>query len=196
MLGIFLDLETTGLDSFIHRVIEIALRICDLNSGEELASYQRIVRHTISVWKQSDPESLKINGFNPDLAHTGLREDQVRSEIKSIFQSLGISRGKAVFICQNPSFDRAFFSQIIPAYTQENLQWPYHWLDLASMYWARQMDEGWRNQGIPTEVNFSKNHIAKQYGLPNEELPHRAMNGVDHLITCYRAVVGFPKKVV
>ena len=47
-----------------------------------------------------------------------------------------IKRGEAVFICQNPYFDRAFFAQLIDPDTQEKNLWPYHWLDLASMFWV------------------------------------------------------------
>ena len=102
-------------------------------------------------------------------------------------------RKKAVFICQNPSFDRGFFSQLIDPDTQEDLNWPYHWLDLASMYWAISMDKAKKqNCPFPWETGISKDLIASHYNLPAEDKPHRAMNGVDHLLICYEAVVGFP----
>ncbi|MDE3048090.1 MAG: hypothetical protein KGI83_07075, partial [Verrucomicrobiota bacterium] len=46
---------------------------------------------------------------------------------------------------------------------------------------------------LPWETGFSKDLIAQQYALPGEEKPHRAMNGVRHLLLCYQAVVGFPR---
>ena len=195
MLGIFLDQETTGLDSARHRVLEIAFVIVDLTTGEEKCSFDAVVRHSDEVWNARDPLSIIINGFNWEetVAH-GKTEQELAVEIKKIFQDIGIVRGKSVFICQNPSFDRSFFSQIIDPYTQEKLFWPYHWLDLASMYWAnlvRQHQE--TNRPIPLEVKLSKDAIAEATHLPSEARPHRAMQGVRHLVLCYQQVVGFSK---
>jgi DNA polymerase-3 subunit epsilon/oligoribonuclease len=104
-----------------------------------------------------------------------------------------VKRGDAVFICQNPSFDRAFFAQLVDPDTQEKSLWPYHWLDLASMFWAKAIHCKQQSDGMwPWETGLSKDKIATAFFLPSEERPHRAMNGVDHLILCYKAVVGFP----
>ena len=116
---------------------------------------------------------------------------EVQEEILKIFSDAKIERGKAVFICQNPSFDRSFFAQIIPVYTQEKLHWPYHWLDLASMFWTVQVQTTQKLQiPFPETLNLSKNSIAKAYNLPIESIPHSAMKGVNHLIQCYQAVLG------
>lgn len=182
MLGVFLDLETTGLDPTRHRVVDIALKAYNLQSGKLLGSYETIVQQNIEIWKQADPESLAINGFTFEHAQTGQLESLVSNEIKQFLQTLNLKRGKAVFIGQNSSFDRAFFAQLIPVYDQEQLRWPYHWLDLASMYWAL-------NPPTDEEISLSKNTIAAHYNIPPEPLPHKAMNGVDHLIHCYNAVL-------
>jgi DNA polymerase-3 subunit epsilon/oligoribonuclease len=59
------------------------------------------------------------------------------------------------------------------------------------MYWAliakENAEEG---HPFPEEINLSKNEIAKRRQLPTEAEPHRAMRGVEHLILCYRDVVG------
>ena len=124
----------------------------------------------------------------------GRPESEIAKEVLTLLTKWKIKRDSAVFICQNPSFDRVFFSQIIDSDTQELLRWPYHWLDLASMFWAITMDKAKKNKGpLPWEAGFSKDLIAAHYKLPKEASPHRAMNGVDHLLLCYQAVVGFPK---
>jgi oligoribonuclease len=41
---------------------------------------------------------------------------------------------------------------------------------------------------LPNAINLSKNAIGKRFGIPEESQPHRAMNGVEHLIRCYQAV--------
>jgi DNA polymerase-3 subunit epsilon/oligoribonuclease len=190
--GIFLDTETNGLNPFVHRVVEIAFKIVDLTSGELVDEYNAMVRMSQEEWKRSDPTSLKVNGFNYGMVEKGISPDQAATEITNILQKNQVNRGTAVFICQNPSFDRIFFSQLISPDIQEKFRWPYYWLDFASMYWAEAMREG-RVEGskLPWKTGFSKDKIAAVYKLPSEENPHRAMNGVDHLLLCYRRVIGF-----
>ena len=195
MLGIFLDTETNGLNSKIHKILEIAYKIVDLSTGEVKEAYQTLIFQPFEIWEKSDPSSLKINGFTWEELKTGKSIDVIAQEIIDMFSKWKIQRKKAVFICQNPSFDRVFFSQLIDPDTQETMRWPYHWLDLASMFWALSMKKAEKKQGnLPWEIGVSKDLIASHYKLPSEELPHRAMNGVEHLLLCYQAVVGFPNR--
>ncbi len=195
VLAVFLDTETNGLNHQKHKILEIALQIIDLKTGEKKGEYQSLLRQTAEGWERSDPESLRINGFTWDEVVQGKSARLASQEIIDLFAQVGIRRKKAVFICQNPSFDRAFFSQLIDADTQELLSWPYHWLDLASMYWAITLRQAKQGEGpLPWETGVSKDSIAAAYHLPAEAKPHRAMNGVAHLILCYEAVVGWAKK--
>lgn len=198
MLGIFLDTETNGLNPRTHRVLEIAYKILDLESGEIRETYETAVQQSEEDWSRSDPNSLKVNGFTWDRVEKGISLKQVEQDILESFQRWQIRRKEAVFICQNPSFDRAFFSQLIPVELQEQLRWPYHWLDLASMHWAVALERAKQRSGslLPWEIGFSKDQIASYYRLPEEAKPHRAINGVEHLILCYQAVVGFPKELL
>ena len=191
MLGVFLDSETNGLDIQKHRIIELAYKIVDLQTGEVLDTFDTPFLLTLREWKKSDLSSLRINGFSWDDLKDGMQPSQAAEMIQSSFERFEIKRDRAVFICQNSSFDRAFFSQLIGSDRQEYLGWPYHWLDLASMYWCRCIREEGR---LPWKNGVSKNTIALALGLPPEPYPHKAMNGVNHLIVCYEAVVGFPGK--
>ena len=192
MLGIFLDIETTGLDPVQHRVLEIAFQVIDLRSGKQLASFHKPICQPQEVWDLADPVSLKINGFTWEEVQKGTPQEKASAEILEKFISLDIRRGKALFICQNPAFDRAFFAQLINVYTQEELKWPYHWLDFASMYWAYKVKEA-RDTAVPLSdsIRLSKDNIAEEQGLPKEEKPHRAMNGVKHLVLCYQSLIGW-----
>lgn len=191
MLGIFLDVETTGLDPVKHRVLEIALQVYHLPTGLRRASLHYLVKQPKPIWDLSDPISLQVNGFTWEEVCGGVSEEEVATSIKALFQQLGVERGKAVFICQNPAFDRAFFGQLIDVYTQEEFRWPYHWLDFASMYWAFKVQELRQEGNVwPDTISLSKDVVAEEYHLPKEAKPHRAMNGVEHLLTCYRVVVG------
>ncbi len=196
MLGIFLDTETNGLNPKLHTILELAFKIVDLSSGILKDEYQTIISHPKETWDQSDKESLLINGFKWDDLQQGKKLELAAQEIIDCFSKWGVQRKKAVFICQNPSFDRNFFTQLIDTHRQEQLNWPYHWLDLASMHWALCLKKAQKEGGhLPWETGLSKDSIATYYHLPEEAKPHRAMNGVSHLLLCYTAVVGFPRKI-
>ena len=191
MHGIFLDTETTGLNPNKHVVIDIAFKVYDLSSGELKATYSTIVKQPHEIWDLKDPISVVVNGFTWEKVSSGKEIQVVRQEIIELLCSLNLERDNSAFICQNPSFDRVFFTQIIDITEQEKLHWPYHWLDLASMYWAMLVSQAnKKNVSIPTHVSLSKNNIAKAYNLPPESDPHLAINGVTHLIECYEAVLG------
>lgn len=193
MLGIFLDSEASGLNPHRHSLLEFALKILDVTTGELKATYHAVVKLSPSEWGKSDLNSLKFNGFTWEEVSKGKDKELVCSDVIALFNKCHIKRGEAVFICQNPSFDRAFFSQIVDPDIQEKLNWPYHWLDLASMYWADSIQKGKRDGNVyPWKTGVSKDKIAAAKHLPTEEKPHRAENGVNHLLLCYEAIVGFP----
>jgi len=187
MLGIFLDTETNGLNPHKHCVLEIAYKIINVQTGVLVEAYEAVVAQEKQRWEAKDPRSLLINGFSWEVVAKGLPGGQITQEIIEGFTKCGVERGRAVFICQNPSFDRAFFSQLIDPDIQESLNWPYHWLDLASMFWATHIQK----PPHPWTTGVSKDKISEVYQLPPEAKPHRAMNGVNHLLACYEAVVGF-----
>lgn len=191
MRAIFLDMETTGLDPTKHCAIDIAFKVVDIASGDLLGAYQSVVKQPPAEWAKKDPTSVQINGYTWEEVSKGNDAPLVGQEIIALMRKLAIERGNAVFICQNPAFDRGFFTQLVDVYTQERLNWPYHWLDLASMYWVACWQKC-ANEGVslPERMNLSKNEIARAYQLPKEVEPHRAVNGVDHLILCYQAVLG------
>jgi DNA polymerase-3 subunit epsilon/oligoribonuclease len=187
MQAVFLDTETNGLNPKKHNIIDIAFIIVDLFNGNIITEYQQIVSISQKQWILSDKESLIINGYTWETVAKGKKTSIVKQEIINIFQKYKIKRKKAVFICQNPSFDRIFFSKIIDTDIQEQLLWPYHWLDLASMYWAIMI-----NENKCKNISLSKDSIAKDLHLPQEVKPHQAKNGVKHLLKCYEKLLGFP----
>ena len=190
MLGIFLDIEANGLDHFKHVPVEIAFQIVDMHSGEKKAEYSSLISISQEDWDASDPVSLNIHKISKDQLSKGKMVEQVSEDIIKIFENNGIVNKSSVFICQNPSFDRIFFSKILSVAKQEEMQLPYHWLDLASMYWYHTI----MTNKLVSNLTLSKNSIAKSLGLQEEDSPHRAKNGVDHLILCYTNLVGFTLK--
>jgi oligoribonuclease len=190
MLLIFLDTETTGLNPEKHRIIDIAFKVVDTVTMRHVVSYEAIVAQSREVFAAADKESLIVNGFNWEKLLGGKSEKVVAAEIANDINHTGIQDKTGVFICQNPSFDRAFFSQLINVDLQEQYNWPYHWLDLASMYFTTRILQDKNIIKGMNESDLSKNKIAAHYGLPSEAEPHRAMNGVNHLIACYEAMFG------
>ena len=186
MYAIFLDIETTGLDPFIHKPIDLAFKIYDIRKYIVVAEYQQKICLPQNDWDQRDPESIAINGYTYSDLELGKPIEEVSKDVIDLLNLHGIERGRAFFICQNPAFDRAFFDHIVPVYTQERLNWPYHWLDLASMYWVYLIHK--EDGELPDKINLSKNAIGKRFGIERESEPHRAMNGVEHLLRCYVAV--------
>lgn len=191
MYGIFLDIETTGLNAMVHRPIDIACKIVDFSTGNLKGSYECVIKQSAEAWTAKDPVSIEVNGYTWEMISVGKEAAIVGQEIVALFTEFKIQRGAAVFICQNPSFDRVFFNQLVDVYTQERLNWPYHWLDFASMYWTKLVQATLeRGQVLPEKISVSKDDIARAYHLGPEATPHRAMQGVDHLILCYQAVFG------
>lgn len=191
MRAIFLDIEGTGLDPTIHAPLSVAFKIIDLSSGQEIDCYQSMVKQSEEVWQKRDLVSMEVNGITREEMEQGQDKEVIQQQIIAKFTEAKVKRGKTVYICQNPAFDRTFFSQIIDVHVQEEFHWPYHWLDFASMYWALQIKECQKQNKVPSELLVSKNAIAKHYHLPEEPKPHTALNGVNHLILCYQTVIGF-----
>lgn len=189
MLGVFLDIETSGLDPFLHEPLEIAFIIVDLLRGHELARYESLLQVTQEEWDRKDPASIAINKITQETLSNGKKRSQVADEIERLLVHYCITNERAFFICQNPSFDRPFFSKIVTPQKQQVLDLPYHWLDLASMYFVKRLVQKQNEQEF--SLLLSKNAIAKALSLPEEQIPHRAMNGVQHLLLCYKHLVGF-----
>lgn len=189
---ILLDTETNGLDPFTHHVLEIAIKVVDASTGDIVDEYESKIQLTEEEWASSQKSSLHINGFTKEMLEGAPSKATVRQEIIDFFKKNTLRRGKAVFLCQNPSFDRVFFSKVIETSEQELRMYPYHWLDLASMFWALQLKE----HKAPWDVGLSKNKIAAHFNLEEEGIPHKAMNGANHLLLCYNALMGFSEKRV
>ena len=190
--AIILDTETTGLDASKAQIVEIAFKVVNTNSGECLASFQSVVALSEKEWNEADPGALKVNGFTwADIQTRGRPRSDIAVDICSLFSQFKLSPQTAFFLCQNPAFDKAFFSHLCPPSVQKSCRFPYYWLDFASMNWALTVKDVVAGKLLPFRIPFSKDGIAQHKGLPLEEFPHKAMNGVDHLLLLFTKIVGF-----
>lgn len=189
MLIIFLDTETTGLDPAIHKILEIAFKVLDTKKDQLICSYSSLLCHHDDVWDKRDPSSFQINKLEKDFVNqNGKNSEVVSREILDLFSLYNVNKTTAVFLCQNPSMDRSFFSHLISPKIQHDNNIPYHWLDLASMFWGL---EGALNENFcESTINLlSKDNIAQYLGLEKEKFPHRAYQGVEHLMFCYTKLI-------
>ena len=186
---IFIDIETTGLNFDIHVPIDIAISILDC-ATQQVTNYTSLITIDAFDWLVADPEALNVNGYTQEKHIDSQDSWIVGREIELLFLENKIVNKESVFICQNPSFDRYFFHRLISNDRMNELNMPYHWLDLASMYWMKYFGSCY---SIPHELSLSKDSIAHAMGLPPEIKPHKAQNGVKHLMLCYTNMCAFNK---
>lgn len=198
MKGVFIDIETTGLDFDIHEALEVAIVIVDLNNYSEQFAYTSCIKCDECTWSRADEKALAYNGFTRHENQVHSKDIfEVGKDLEEFFIKHEIVKGRAVFICQNPSFDRPFFLQLMSQERMIDLKLPYHWLDLASMFWIKYYGSCFPIPSLDMpikdlnyEISLSKDSIAAHFGIAPEQRPHRALNGVMHLIKCYMAVCG------
>jgi DNA polymerase-3 subunit epsilon/oligoribonuclease len=196
---VFLDIETTGLNPDIHDPIEIAVCVVDTERCKDVVSaqcniifsqnvltcptYNECIKLSANQWESADVEALNVNGFNSNCVWNGSLIEDVQESLLKFLNYNNVRKDHAVFVCQNPAFDRMFFHKIIPLDVYLNEDMPSHWLDLCSVFLGSIIDNRFYH-GNEFRI-FSKDEIANEIGLAREESPHKALNGVKHLIDCY-----------
>lgn len=153
------DVETTGLDPQRHEIVEIGLVLIDQETGEVIDTLDIKVKP--EHLETADETALKINGYNePDW--------QNAVTLLEAISLYGEKTQDAIFCSHNVTFDWSF---ILEAFKKAGLKSPldYHRLDLFTLIWSK-------SQGLKIE-NFNLSKVAQILGLPEESLPHRAING-------------------
>jgi len=156
----FLDLETTGIHKKDDKIIEIALKVIQINkhTGEELkaiAEYESFQDPGIHIPK----EATRINNITDDMVKDHEIDWNKVSEIFSISQ---------LFVAHNANFDRAFLDR---------------YLELSkTKVWACSINDiNWIERGF---TNMKLELLSHWHGFYYDS--HRAMNDVDatiHLVT-------------
>jgi oligoribonuclease len=174
---IFLDIETTGLNPSKDVPLELAITILNADDLSQIYAVDYIIKQDDVILNKLGHIADNIHGISREEIREGYMPYQIFLAVTDAFDFMKISKENAVFLCQNPAFDRQFFNQIFPPEYTNEIGWPYHWLDLASMFWITEQ--------LPEYMLLSKDNIAERLGLPPEGKPHRAAQGVKHLIRCY-----------
>src|SRR5437764_15263021 len=120
MLLVFLDTETTGIDPTKHRIIDISLKVVNPETFTTLSSYNSLISQPPEIWDRADPQSIQFVGMTFEELKMGKPEEVVAQEIATILNGCRLKQHSGAFLCQNPSFDRAFFSQLISVQQQSS----------------------------------------------------------------------------
>lgn len=193
---IAIDTETTGLDPHQNAIVEIAMKIFDVSSGKLHDSYQSVIKLTDYDFTTASQRALEINGFTrKETDKKGKPKEQVINEICDFFLKNQVDRRNDAFLAWNATFDRGFFDALITSDLQSEKKIPYHWLDFPSMHHGIERVKIATGKIASYCIPYRKDAVAKHYNLPPEEAPHRAMNGVDHMLLIYERVIGFNQNI-
>lgn len=213
---IFFDCETGGLDPEKTPILSIAMAILDEVTGIKIATYQSIVKISLTDWTRCDFAALKKNGIKPEDVSKGKPREVIANEINQLFTRHGITSWNTHWCGTNVNcFDRLFLQQIFPenrvnvlelekvnadeqiSYPEigdkgkeqgKKSKFPQKMYDLEMLFRMHVL-----KQGIPTEyIQGSLDKMAISVGLPPEADVHEAMNGVELACKVYEKIVGFP----
>jgi len=149
---VVLDLETTGLSPYRHKITEVAA--VKVQNGKVVDSFQTLV----------DPET-PIPRFITKL--TGITDEMVsgKPKIKDVIPKLKNFLGEDPIVGHNVSFDYNFLRHNFSEYCSDNLQNPL----ICTAKLARRI--------LPDLSNKKLGTVAEYYGVVNERA-HRAMADV------------------
>ncbi|AYO81041.1 3'-5' exonuclease [Methylobacterium brachiatum] len=108
--GVFLDLETTGLDPAMHEVIEIALVPFTYSADGQILNVEEPYCSFQDPFMPISPEITKLTGITPEMVQGSMIDV---AEVERIIAD-------ASWICaHNSRFDRPFAEQITPAFARK-----------------------------------------------------------------------------
>lgn len=171
---VFLDLETSSVDSHAGEILEFAAVRFKADFSLEIGSVNRRCRMDRPAWAQ--PEALAVCGYNEAQWASA---EPVRVSLVEYAALLGGER-ECVVVAQNPIFDTGFIDETA---RRESfvMPRPAYVVDLASIAWPLVV------RGIVERINLET--LCVRYGVPNVGA-HRAMNDVRRTVAVYRKLVG------
>lgn len=167
----FTDLETTGLNSKIHEIIEIGCVIVSQPDLEVVEEFELKVKpENIS---KAEPKALEVNGYNE-------KDWEDAMPLHKALQIYSEKTKDCVFVAQNITFDWSFLEE---ACYKENITlqlWSYHRIDLLSMAFMKLYD---------TDIKrFNQNELCKYFGVTNEKA-HTALADAKAMFEIYKNLV-------
>jgi DNA polymerase III alpha subunit (gram-positive type) len=178
---IIVDIETTGVDSKKHAIIDIGA--VDFSNPKNTFSIKCRMFDGAKVEK----EALVINGYTIHEINT---HNYSQKEALELFQNwiLNIKEDRT-FCAHNTSFDYSFIEE---AFRRVNLEFPFskRVLDLHGTMYNKYLELGLK---IPLNnkqcSNLSSNVLAKFVGIPEEPNEHKGINGAKWEAEAYSRII-------
>ncbi len=162
------DIETTGLDSAVHEIIELAVLIVDQKTLRVRSQYH--VRIKPTHLRTAAKRALEVAGYNPAAWRTAV-------DLETALTIYAQKAAGAIFVSYNVFLAYSFLDTGFKAFGVEDLT-DYHRLDIFSLAWSRLG---------PGPANLDS--ICRRLDIVPEPLPHRAMDGALKQLEVLRALL-------
>jgi len=170
----FTDVETTGTDELVHEIVEIGLVVADQRSLQVVGELDLKVKP--EHIELATPEALAVNGYLEE----DWRDALALSEAMKIYAAM---TKDAVFVAHNATFDWSFIKMAFRLTGVAN-EMDYHRLCSMSMCWYELRQAGLSKFGLK--------YAARHLGVPEEPLPHRAINGARTAFEVFKRLAARP----
>jgi DNA polymerase III epsilon subunit-like protein len=188
------DIETTGLDSHLHDIIEISLsRLRDNGENAQRTwCLKPLTPETI------DPDALRINGHKlEDLLHKTkegreryLDADKVLVEIENWLSEDGVPAEKRFLIGQNIGFDKERFDKLwVKSNSKDSYPFGRRMMDTMMNELFMDFCRGKFAEG------YSLKNLGKKYGVKNDKA-HTAASDVKATQEIFEKQVEFMRKLI
>lgn len=167
----FTDLETTGDVFGVHEILEIGLVVVSQKDFEVLEELN--IKTKPLHMENAVPAALDKNGYRA--------EDWAEAlPLKKTIEQYAEKTKGAIFVAYNATFDWGFMNQAFRETGVED-KMDYHRLDVLSMAWLKLRERGLDRWGL--------SKVAAYLGIPEEPLPHRAINGARLALEVYKKLL-------
>jgi DNA polymerase III alpha subunit (gram-positive type) len=155
---IWFDLETTGLNPFHNRIIEIAAIDCRDNAFQSL----------IKIDQPLDPKIVEITKITDAMLNeNGKDEKEIMMKFHNYLTSVHTHNTRTFMIAHNgDSFDRMFLKTALKKY---DLSIPSNVFFIDSLHFAR--------MNLPNRTSFKQEYLAERFKITNPSA-HRAYGDV------------------
>jgi len=174
----FIDLETTGLLTTQHEIIEIGCIIANQTGGDRGVPHITLreeldIRVRPQHLETADIEALAINGYTEDRWHDAI-------SLKEALTIVSEKTAGCIMVGQNVTFDWNFLAV---AFEQEGIDclMDYHRIDTMSMSFAK-------FQHDPAVQSFSLRAMAAHFGIEQKKA-HQALDDIRVTFEVYKKLI-------
>lgn len=171
----WIDLETTGVASNLHGVIEIGAVVCDSSSRKTRGQFEALL--AIEPWMHVDRDALAVNRYDPERwARDAVPHDTGITLLRAWLPK------RFTLACYNVGFDRGFLRAALKLATGDEFGWNAQAIDPLPMV-RRQLMRARKTDGAKLV------HAAKYFGIPTD-LAHTALADAHIARLVYLALLG------